>query len=65
MPFGAQNGLKMGEELGVNPYKFGTVSGTDAHTALVTPSRKTISSASIPGPSQVLPGPRIPLCQVA
>ena len=28
------NGLKMEQELGVNPYKFGMIGSTDAHTAL-------------------------------
>ncbi len=31
-----KNGLKLEEDLGVNPYKFGMASGTDAHTALAT-----------------------------
>ena len=31
-----KNGLKLETELGVNPYKFGMVGGTDAHTALAT-----------------------------
>ena len=31
-----KNGLKMEAELGVNPYKFGLVGSTDAHTALAT-----------------------------
>ena len=39
-----KNGLKMEAELGVNPYKFGLVGSTDAHTALPA-SKKTISSA--------------------
>jgi len=30
------NGLRLENELGVNPYKFGMVGGTDAHTALST-----------------------------
>ncbi|WP_414474352.1 DUF3604 domain-containing protein [Microvirga sp. M2] len=29
-----KNGLKLGQTLGVNPYKFGLVSGSDAHTGL-------------------------------
>jgi hypothetical protein len=29
-----KNGLKMEKELGVNPYKFGLIGSTDAHTAL-------------------------------
>ena len=32
------NGLKLEEKLGVNPFKFGLVGGTDAHTALATTS---------------------------
>ena len=39
-----KNGLKLEAELGVNPYKFGMVGSTDAHTAS-RPSRRTISSA--------------------
>ena len=31
-----KNGLKLEAELGVNPYKFGLVGSTDAHTALAT-----------------------------
>ena len=31
-----RNGLKMGAELGVNPYKFGVIGSTDAHTGLAT-----------------------------
>ncbi len=31
-----KNGLKMEAELGVNPYKFGLVGSTDAHTGLAT-----------------------------
>jgi hypothetical protein len=31
-----KNGLKMEAELGVNPYKFGMVGSTDAHTGLAT-----------------------------
>jgi len=29
-----KNGLRLGQTLGVNPYKFGLVSGSDAHTGL-------------------------------
>ena len=29
-----ENGLKLGKELGVNPYKFGMIGSTDAHTGL-------------------------------
>jgi hypothetical protein len=31
-----KNGLKLEEELGTNPYKFGMVGSTDSHTALAT-----------------------------
>ncbi|MEP5566484.1 MAG: DUF3604 domain-containing protein [Halioglobus sp.] len=31
-----KNGLKIGEELGTNPYKFGMVGSTDSHTGLAT-----------------------------
>ncbi|MFK7845753.1 MAG: DUF3604 domain-containing protein [Rhodothermales bacterium] len=31
-----KNGLKLEKRLGVNPYKFGLVGGTDAHTGLAT-----------------------------
>jgi hypothetical protein len=31
-----RNGLKLEQELGVNPYKFGLVGSTDSHTALAT-----------------------------
>jgi hypothetical protein len=31
-----KNGLKLEKKLGTNPYKFGLVGGTDAHTGLVT-----------------------------
>jgi hypothetical protein len=30
------NGLKLGQQLGVNPYKFGMIGSTDAHTGLAT-----------------------------
>lgn len=31
-----KNGLRLGEELGVNPYQFGMVGSTDSHTGLAT-----------------------------
>ncbi len=31
-----KNGLKLEAKLGVNPYKFGLVGSTDAHTGLAT-----------------------------
>jgi hypothetical protein len=33
---GLQVGLKLGQELGVNPYKFGMIGSTDSHTGLAT-----------------------------
>src|SRR5947207_9570729 len=39
-----KNGLKMEAELGVNPYKFGLVGSTDAHTGL-RPAEEDTSSA--------------------
>ena len=34
-------GLRLGKELGVNPYKFGLSAGTDSHTGLAT-SRESV-----------------------
>lgn len=31
-----RNGLKLGQELGTNPYKFGMIGSTDSHTGLAT-----------------------------
>ena len=31
---GLKNGLKLEKELGFNPYKFGMIGSTDAHTGL-------------------------------
>ena len=50
-----RNGLKMEAELGVNPYKFGLIGSTDAHTALATADDdnffgKTSSSEPNPQP---------------
>jgi hypothetical protein len=39
-----KNGLKLEKELGTNPYKFGLVSGSDAHTALTRWRRRTSSA---------------------
>ena len=49
-----RNGLKMEAELGVNPYKFGVIGSTDAHTGLATADDdnffgKTSSSEPNPG----------------
>jgi hypothetical protein len=38
-----RNGLKLEQELGVNPYKFGMVGSTDAHTGLL-PSRNNFGA---------------------
>ena len=48
-----KNGLKMEAKLGVNPYKFGLVGGTDAHTGLTAVEEdsffgKTVSSEPSP-----------------
>ena len=34
-----EEGLKLEQTLGVNPFKFGFVSGTDRHTGLLQPQR--------------------------
>jgi hypothetical protein len=49
-----KNGLKLEQELGVNPYKFGMVGSTDAHTALTAVEEdnffgKTSTSEPSPG----------------
>jgi hypothetical protein len=49
-----KNGLKLEQELGVNPYKFGMVGSTDAHTALTAVEEdnffgKTSTSEPNPG----------------
>jgi hypothetical protein len=49
-----RNGLKLEQELGVNPYKFGMIGSTDAHTGLATADEdnfwgKTSSSEPSPG----------------
>ena len=35
-----RNGLKLEQELGVNPYKFGMIGSTDAHTGLAAIDRR-------------------------
>ena len=55
-----KNGLKMEAELGVNPYKFGLVGSTDAHTGLWRPLKRIISSARRLPPNQVPSARHIP-----
>ena len=50
-----KNGLKMEAELGVNPYKFGIVGSTDAHTALAAVEEDNFfgkTSSSEPNPTR-------------
>jgi hypothetical protein len=50
-----KNGLKLEAELGVNPYKFGLVGSTDAHTGLAGVEEDNFfgkTSASEPGPER-------------
>ena len=50
-----RNGLKMEAELGVNPYKFGVVGSTDAHTGLATADDDNFfgkTSSSEPNPQR-------------
>ena len=44
-----KNGLKLEKELGVNPYKFGLVGSTDAHTALATTREENFFGKITPG----------------
>ena len=44
-----KNGLKLEKELGVNPYKFGLVGSTDAHTALPTTREENFFGKITPG----------------
>ena len=37
-----KNGLKLEQQLGVNPYKFGMVGSTDSHTGLVDGRREQL-----------------------
>jgi hypothetical protein len=47
-----ENGLKLEQELGVNPYKFGMIGSTDSHTALATAEQDNFfGKASISEPS--------------
>jgi hypothetical protein len=51
-----KNGLKLGTELGANPYKFGMVGSTDSHTGLTTADEDNFfgkTSAHEPSPERV------------
>lgn len=43
-----KNGLKLEKELGVNPYKFGLVSGSDSHTALTAMEEDNFFGKTVP-----------------
>ena len=50
-----KNGLKLEQQLGVNPYKFGLVGSTDAHTGLTAVEEDNFfgkTSSSEPGPDR-------------
>jgi hypothetical protein len=50
-----KNGLKLEQELGVNPYKFGMIGSTDAHTGLAAVEEENFfgkTSSSEPGPTR-------------
>jgi hypothetical protein len=52
-----KNGLKMEAELGVNPYKFGLVGSTDAHTALAAVEEDNFmgkASSAEPSPDRTM-----------
>ena len=52
-----KNGLKLENELGVNPYKFGMVGSTDAHTGLAAVEEDNFfgkTSASEPSPTRAI-----------
>lgn len=44
-----KNGLKLGQTLGVNPYKFGLVGSSDAHTALSAMEEENFFGKTTPG----------------
>ena len=49
-----KNGLKLGQELGTNPYRFGMIGSTDAHTGLATADQDDFfgkTSSSEPSPT--------------
>jgi hypothetical protein len=50
-----KNGLKLGNDLGVNPYKFGMIGSTDSHTGLATAEQDNFfgkASNSEPSPTR-------------
>ncbi len=50
-----KNGLKLGQELGTNPYHFGMIGSTDSHTALATADQDNFfgkASNSEPSPTR-------------
>jgi len=50
-----QTGLRLGRELGVNPYKFGMIGSTDSHTGLATAGEENFfgkHSGTEPGPER-------------
>jgi hypothetical protein len=50
-----ENGLKLENELGINPYKFGMVGSTDSHTGLATADQDNFfgkTSSSEPSPNR-------------
>jgi Protein of unknown function (DUF3604) len=52
---GLQVGLQLGQELGVNPYKFGMIGSTDSHTALATTEEENYfgkHTGTEPGPDR-------------
>ncbi len=52
-----ENGLKLEMELGINPYKFGMIGSTDAHTGLATADQDNFfgkTSTSEPNPSRAV-----------
>ncbi|MFA9562105.1 MAG: DUF3604 domain-containing protein, partial [Nitrospirota bacterium] len=62
---GLKIGLQMEEQLGINPFKFGMIGGTDAHTSLATTREdNNFGKVSImePGPNrfegQIVPDPQ-------
>ena len=51
-----KNGLRLEKDLGVNPYKFGMIGSTDAHTGLATADEDNFfgkTSASEPNPERL------------
>ncbi len=51
----SKNGLKLGQELGTNPYQFGMIGSTDSHTGLATADQDNFfgkTSSSEPSPTR-------------